>query len=187
MTVRSGASLTSQLREIERKSLLSRVDRMEIEKRLSDKLNGEQDDGAKDVDDDDADDGDMVDIVNAGDKILVGNGDNEDDRVDIRLEVGDRNKNGGGNADVDSLGQQVEMEVGDEVLVEVEAVDTWNGVSSLRVLTEEERGVLGKLREVFYRNDCVVVPSMKAQDGRKVMKEVRQKLDEGLEHIGKQS
>ena len=38
MTVRSVASLWSQVQEIEKKSLLSRVERSEIEKRVTDGL-----------------------------------------------------------------------------------------------------------------------------------------------------
>ena len=171
MTVRSVPSLWSQLQEIEKKSLLSRVERSEIEKRVTDGL-GRVDGGAGV-----ADHGveETVDFVRAGEGTEVGDemrhdvtdlAGNDEDRVDI--------------VDVEAFGGIGKVEGVDEASVVLEPLDSWNGAGGVRVLTDEETTVLAKLREIYDRDDLVEIPGIKAQDRRKVMKEVR--LVDGLLH-----
>ena len=91
---------------------------------------------------------------------------------------------GGEDDDDDEEGELVEREA-DDVSVpgsaETVETDTWNEPDgSVRALTEDERVVMGLIREVFGNGEWKEVPTMKAVPRKKLLKETE--LVDGLMH-----
>lgn len=65
------------------------------------------------------------------------------------------------------------MENVGEIEVVVERLVSFKEDNRLRVATEEEKMILKKMREVFESEEWMQVPGLKAQDRRKVNREVK--------------
>ena len=65
------------------------------------------------------------------------------------------------------------MENVGETEVVVERLVSFKEDNRLRVATEEEKMILKKMREVFESEEWMQVPGLKAQDRRKVNREVK--------------
>jgi hypothetical protein len=65
-----------------------------------------------------------------------------------------------------------------EIEVVVERLVSFKEDNRLRVATEEEKMILKKMREVFESEEWMQVPGLKAQDRRKVNREVKP-VDQG--------
>lgn len=70
------------------------------------------------------------------------------------------------------------MENVGEIEVVVERLVSFKEDNRLRVATEEEKMILKKMREVFESEEWMQVPGLKAQDRRKVNREVKP-VDQG--------
>ena len=65
-------------------------------------------------------------------------------------------------------------------MVTIKRIDVWKSGEEVRLMSEEEKLVMEKLRAVFEGSDLVTIPNLKSQDGRMIIKEVR--MVDGLLH-----
>ena len=187
MKARGEPSLSSQLKTIEVGGLTKMV-REEIEKRVRKEV--EEEEEMKRVRERFLESSDEEDFYGFEDdgmgEMVQGN-----EEVDFVVEgngLGAKSEEDGRGVDLGEEGREMVDDgkrggmIGDDrqVEVRVERVDVWQSGREVRVMTEVERGVLQRMREVFGSKDVVDLPNLKAQDRRKVMAEV--KMVDGLLH-----
>ena len=178
--VRSDASLLSQLKQIESNSLLSVMERGEIEQRV--KREREIDEEEEEA---------------SGDGIEGKGNEREVELEDVEVwdqEEGEVSRDEEGEVDfgVDVIERVIvegelkegELKKGNVVSIgiklEMKREPIWKRGDEVRALKEEEVIILTKLREVFESKEVIDIPNLKTKDGREIGETVR--IVDGLLH-----
>lgn len=177
-SVREVPSLLSQLKSIE-KGLLTMMERDEIEKKVRDEVRRV-----------DSLEQEAMEISRAEWNVLFGESDDEREFLGfegvnvVKCEGGDEGVDEvvieGGWEGVVKKEIKVSGDVVRDVKVVVEKLVTFRGDDGLRLASQEEKDVFEQMRMVFNNDEWLEIPGLKAQDRRKVNKEVM--IVEGLMH-----
>ena len=175
VSVRKLPSLLSQIKCIEEKGLLTMMERGEIEKGIRVRDGGIRENVVGGLELEDA-------VVSEGEGEREGEIGVDGDVMEAEGEVIDDavvpENDGGDDNDIDMVVLRNVVHLGQEILgngvrLVVDRIDAWRSGNKARVMTEEENGVLRKMREVFGSGEWNTIPSLKGQDRRVVMKEVK--------------
>ncbi|MEM7298655.1 MAG: reverse transcriptase domain-containing protein [Bacteroidota bacterium] len=167
MSVRSTASLLSQIKCIEQGGLLTELEKDQIERQITvERISGG--DKRRNENEIDRNSGKTVeDVLGEGEEVdfAIVNGTLITQECIVKVEKLDSFAGRNGSM----VDEEVKTQ---ECIVQAEKLNSFAGRGGLRCVSDEEEQILCRIHEVFLNDETVDIPSLKGRDRRKVMEQV---------------